>query len=150
MTSVQIVVPFPPRCLWSNSRTDRRFSTKDRQAFKTACHLCALERLGELDDLPWPGAASAAVFYNPDRRHRDPDNANASLKYAHDAVVKAGLLENDRHLTHLPPQMDYDKDEPRVLISYIRLDGGDPDTLNGFAAAMQASAARIAMRMKLA
>lgn len=149
-TSIQITIPFPPQCLWPNSRVDRRRATDERQAFKGQVQLIALEAIQRGGGFPWPGAASAAAFFQPSRHHRDRDNANASLKYAHDAVVRAGLLENDRHMTHLAPLMLHDKENPRVVVSYIRLDDGSPAALNAFAEAMRESAARIARKAGVA
>ncbi len=140
--SIQITVPFPPRCLWPNARGQHRYKTGERRWFKEQCQIAAIAAgLHGLET--WAGAAGAPVFYCPNRNNRDRDNANASLKYAIDAIVEAGLLTNDNHMILLPPRMDYDKENPRVLISFIRLDSGDRESLNAFAQAMEDSARRM-------
>jgi Holliday junction resolvase RusA-like endonuclease len=61
-----------------------------------------------------------AVFYWPDKRRRDDDNASASLKAYRDGVADAGLVSDDSSIRALPAVLDMDKQNPRVQITLTR------------------------------
>jgi hypothetical protein len=133
-SSLSITVPFPPRCLWPNSRGQHRFKTDVRRAFKDECFVAAHAAKAGRGPFPWPAAIMGARFYQPDARSRDRDNANGSLKYAIDAIVNAGLLENDRDVSTLMPIMDIDKGNSRAVLTFVRVES--PDLLDPIAAAV--------------
>lgn len=56
------------------------------------------------------------IFYWPDLRRRDRDNAMASLKPVWDGMEDARLIENDRGITALPPVFGLDKKRPRLHV----------------------------------
>lgn len=70
----------------------------------------------------WKEATASVTFYWRDRRRRDKDNADASLKAAWDGFVDSGLLNDDVGLTRLPTKFDYDKVNPRVEITIWQTD----------------------------
>jgi hypothetical protein len=66
----------------------------------------------------------APVFYFPNDRRRDEDNAIASLKAAYDGVVDAGLLSDDdhKHMQRERPEFKIDRKHPRVELIIERLE----------------------------
>ena len=72
----------------------------------------------------WKHALIQYVFYHRQKRKRDDDNLISSMKYARDALILAGLLEDDYGLVTLPPITRIDKTNPRVHI-YLKHIGED-------------------------
>jgi crossover junction endodeoxyribonuclease RusA len=71
----------------------------------------------------WEKASVTPVFYFPNERRRDEDNAIASLKAAYDGIVDAGLLPDDdhKHMQRERPEFKIDKRHPRVELTIERL-----------------------------
>jgi hypothetical protein len=56
------------------------------------------------------------VFYWPDRRKHDDDNASASGKGARDGIADAGLVRDDSSIRALPAIFEVDSANPRLEI----------------------------------
>ena len=56
-------------------------------------------------------------------RKRDVDNISHGCKYLLDGLVEASVLEDDsqRHVPHLEHHFDFDKDNPRVVVTIDEL-----------------------------
>jgi crossover junction endodeoxyribonuclease RusA len=80
-------VMFPPRDLHPNSRKDRRYTTKTRQAFKLHC--AAQARHGGA-----MGTHLTLTFCPPDNRRRDLDNMFAAMKYGIDGIADAMNIDD--------------------------------------------------------
>ncbi len=63
------------------------------------------------------------TFWFKTRHRRDPDNLGAQLKTAYDAIVEAGVIEDDHRLLPLPPRIELDKEDPRVELRVQEVDG---------------------------
>lgn len=68
------------------------------------------------DGLRLEKAVERTTFYWPDKRRRDADNAAASLKPLWDGLQDSRVLGDDRHLTHLPPRFEVDRERPRLVV----------------------------------
>ncbi|MGB1214858.1 MAG: hypothetical protein ACPG4X_15940 [Pikeienuella sp.] len=81
--SITIILPWPPRALWPNSRVQHRYSGDKRKAFKNAGFYAAKKAKAD------PAEHMAITFCPPDRRRRDLDNMLAAIKYGLDGIAAA-------------------------------------------------------------
>jgi hypothetical protein len=72
----------------------------------------------------WETASLSLQYYFKDWRKRDVFNAQAAMKAAIDGCVDAGLLPDDdwQRLEAGPAKGGYDKRNPRVIMTFTRLD----------------------------
>ena len=127
MDSYTIVLPIPHKHLSPNARPHWRAKAKAVKGYRQgACfetHTAIECRVG--DHPPNWGSASVLVrAYFKDKRKRDKDNIQASLKAAFDGLADAGLIDNDSGLTHLPMEVLVDKKNPRIELVVTK----QPDT----------------------
>jgi len=108
-----VTIRIPDSSLSPNSRCHWSRKAKAAKAMREA--VARAVRWWELQPA-WKAATFQATFHWPDKRHRDDDNAMASLKSARDGLADAGVVVNDRVFTTLPASMLYDKARPRVEI----------------------------------
>ena len=111
--AVRVELPLPPREVSPNARG--HWAKKNRAVRKyreTACVLAMRALWGYSPE--WHRATMQATFYWPDKRRRDRDNAEASLKPARDGLVDAGVLSDDDELVTLPTRFEVDRENPRV------------------------------------
>jgi len=123
MTEIRIRLPLPSPRLSPNARAHWRSKARDVKSYRRAAAFygrLALEESG--DPGAWTTADVGATFYHPTRRLRDADNLLASLKAAFDGFADAGIVSNDRALTHLPVLQLLDRNDPRVEIRIRRTD----------------------------
>lgn len=59
-------------------------------------------------------ASIKPVFYWPDRRRRDDDNAVASLKAARDGLSDGGVVLDDADFVMAEAEFHVDREKPRV------------------------------------
>ncbi len=72
----------------------------------------AMPKQGFLTSAPqWKKAIVRLTFYFTLQRNRDADNLIAQAKPVFDGLEDAGVIENDRGLTPLPPVIVVDKNE---------------------------------------
>jgi crossover junction endodeoxyribonuclease RusA len=110
-----ITLPLPPRELNPNARC--HWAKKAKAVKEYRRRAWALARKAMRTPPRWKEAEARAVFYWPDRRRRDRDNAQASLKAAWDGITDAGMLEDDSGLTHRPCGWHVDRKNPRVELT---------------------------------
>ena len=93
---VTLELPFPGRGLSPNSRLHWRARAAAVAQYRETVGWIAKEAVQKLQGPLQPPVRADVVFTLPDRRRRDPDNLQASLKAAWDGMVDAGLLKDDR------------------------------------------------------
>lgn len=121
---ITVVLPLPPKELSPNhtvgSRGGRLGKANKTRAYRqTACYV-AMEAQGHRRPFNWPAATVQAWFFFKDKRRRDKDNANGSLKAARDGLADAGVVVNDVGFTELPPIFGVDRLNQRVELVVIR------------------------------
>jgi len=110
---ITIVLPLPEKALSPNARVG--WWIKCNTVGRARLRAFARTRSVLGDARPqWPAATIRAIFYHAQRRRRDVDNLNASLKAYVDGIVSAGLLQDDEQLMWLPTRRFIDRDRPRV------------------------------------
>ena len=117
---VTITLPLPPKSLSPNWRGHWRVKAKAVKDYRFLSAYRTEVALYPARRPLWPAATLQATFYHAQKRRRDPDNLNASLKSAQDGLVDAGLLVDDEHVTHLPTKKLIDRDCPRVVLTITK------------------------------
>lgn len=92
MTLGEVILPWPPRALWPNDRTDRRRATPQRRAYKEAAWALCLE--AGLARLPYDALHVSLTFCPPTRGRRDLDNMVAAIKAGLDGIVRATKVDD--------------------------------------------------------
>lgn len=69
---------------------------------------------------PWPSATVQLTFHSS--MMRDRDNMLAKAKSLFDGLADAGLIGNDRMLTHEPPVAISGRKDPHVIVT-VRQNG---------------------------
>ncbi len=111
----------PSAVLSPNARVHWAQRARAVKAYRQQAWVAGAQALAGQDGPEWTNATEQATFYWPDARRRDRDNASAMLKAAFDGLVDAGILSDDRGLTHQPVEFAVDKNDPHVE---IRIWGG--------------------------
>ena len=112
---LSITLPLPAKELSPNSRCHfmskankvKRYRLDAKHAAMIAAHECGIRE-------PLERVRITATFFHRQNRHRDADNALASLKAAFDGLADAGIVTNDRKITHAPVEFCVDAENPRV------------------------------------
>ena len=94
MHSGVIRLPWPPKALSPNSRKAHRYSTKERQRYKSAASAAALE--AGFRDLKFETVHLRITFNAPDARRRDLDNMLAHIKSGIDGISQAIGIDDSR------------------------------------------------------
>lgn len=89
-----IRLPWPHRCMWPNSRVDRRQSSGVRKKYRQASAWATLE--AGFRKMRWQQAHLVVTFHPPDRRKRDLDNMLAAIKSGLDGVSDALGIDDSR------------------------------------------------------
>lgn len=102
-----IDLSLPPKALSPNARPHWRTKANATKKYRRLAGLLALAALNGQDPPRLKTATARLTFTFPDHpsRQRDHDNLAASMKAAWDGLADAGILDNDRGLTHLPLQI---------------------------------------------
>lgn len=82
---IQIELPFPPATLSPNARLHWRALSKAKKAYKAECAWSLFQT--PVPELPSGRIPLHITISPPDRRRRDRDNLQHSLKYALDQVA---------------------------------------------------------------
>lgn len=119
--SITIELQLPPKQLGPNARTHWAARSRYTHSYRAAALWGVMDALDGKRER-WPGATAKATFYWPDKRRRDIDNAEASLKAAWDGIRDSGLIPDDRAgvLDHEPTEFAVDRENPRVVIELKR------------------------------
>ena len=119
-----LTLSIPPKELNPNSRSHFMAKSRKVKAYRHEAKIEALRwirsGMGSKPTL-WTEAAVQVLYFAPDARSRDKDNLLAALKPAFDGLADAGLVVNDRGLTHLPLLIEVDKAKPRVELLVVPL-----------------------------
>ncbi len=115
-TSITISLPYPPRELSPNGRCYFLKKNKLAQQYKAIAKVAARYQKPK-GHKPWEKAESIVVYFQKRRQKMDDDNALATLKSAMDGIVLAGVLVDDKYLSHQKPRFEVDKENPRVEIT---------------------------------
>lgn len=118
--SVTIVLPLPDRKLSPNARLHYMAKANIVRAHRERGFAYARMEYG-INDWCWPSAELHPTFYFKTRARRDRDNCAAMLKSYIDGICDAGLVSNDRFVVPYPPKMEYDKENPRVELQFVKL-----------------------------
>lgn len=65
------------------------------------------------------GPVKVKIIWYEANRKRDPDNIASAKKFILDALVRAGVLENDTHryISEFSDKFKFDKDNPRIEVT---------------------------------
>jgi crossover junction endodeoxyribonuclease RusA len=119
MNSITITLPLPDKCLSPNARVHWAKKAKVVKSYREVAQWAAFKKMNP-SPVKWQNATYKALFYFPDARRRDADNAIASIKSALDGVADAGLVVNDSGLWPDRPTIAKDKDNPRIMITITK------------------------------
>lgn len=134
--ALTVELPLPPAKLGANAGQGGSWhgTAKAVRKYGGDCaHLLTLAKRkaeGSGATFPLPSVLMRPVFYWPDERHRDDDNAIYSLKTTRDAlqptrtgrppsrriIAGAGIVIDDRSVTILPPLFRLDRKNSRVAL----------------------------------
>jgi len=99
--TVAVVFSLPPKSLHPNARGHWKWVARDRHRYSDSCIARTLNALA--GNRPrWKYAACQLRYYRTSKRRMDPDKLLSWAATAIDALQEAGLIENDKWLTHLP------------------------------------------------
>ena len=116
---IRLVLPIPDAILSPNARPHWAQRSRMVRHHRNLAYMVALKAVRELRMKPpqWDRARTRVVFFWPDKRRRDKDNAAARLKAYWDGIADAGVVSDDVGLTHEPVQMMVDRKNPRVEVT---------------------------------
>lgn len=117
LSGLSFTMPLPPKELSPNARVHWAKKFRAVREYRSLAKFHAGIAGALCRGLPWERAEVSLTFYFPHKRVRDGDNAIASMKAAFDGMSDAGVIANDSGLTHLPPTLLVDRDNPRVEIT---------------------------------
>ena len=112
---IVVVLDLPPKELNPNSRAFwrvKRLAVKAYREHAKTESMVAAYRYSLYD--PFREVKIQASFYRRRNVPMDGDNALAMLKPAFDGLQDAGIIANDRQITHLPVLFFKDAESPRV------------------------------------
>ncbi len=116
-----IVLDLPPKELNPNSRAFwrvKRLAVKSYREHAKIESMVAARRYNLYDS--FREVKIQAAFYRARNVPMDGDNALAMLKPAFDGLQDAGIVTNDRQITHLPVLFFKDVESPRVELRIER------------------------------
>jgi crossover junction endodeoxyribonuclease RusA len=109
-----IILPLPHKRLSPNARSHWRAKAKQTKVHRHRAKVITLAALG---GQPAPQIRSyTLLFYFPDLRHRDDDNAGASFKAYRDGIADALRIDDHRLTMSASPQMLADPKNPRLEV----------------------------------
>ena len=123
--TLTIVVSLPSKDLSPNARVYWRRKSEAVKLARQEAKLKAESAMNELNwrkPPRWKSATVAIHWYARTRHKTDSDNMLASCKAVFDGLEDAGIVENDRQMTYLPPVKHVDAKNPRLEIDVT---GGD-------------------------
>lgn len=98
MSLNKITLPWPPKQLSPNARVHWAQKARVAKKYKNDCFLLTKQANVEL---PKTDKLHLFVdFYQPDKRHRDQDNIEASMKAAYDGIADALGVNDRRFIIH--------------------------------------------------
>jgi len=129
MESFTVSLPIPPRQLSPNSRNHWRVKHRHSKAYRGKCRDAVLSLMAEGSvcmESDWSESKLVPTYFHKDKRRRDRDNLSAMLKAAYDGIAEA-LGVDDYGFRPTMPEVDVDKDDPRVeIVVTVGDPPGDP------------------------
>jgi len=122
VTELAIELPLPPKELSPNARTYFIKKNKFTQQYRCIAKVAANYAKGR-GFKAWRKAETEIQWFTKTKKQPDPDNALATLKAGFDGIADAGIVTNDRGLSHRPIVFFVDKENPRVCITIRELGG---------------------------
>jgi len=119
VNSITITLPLPDKSLSPNARVHWAKKSKAVKAYREAAKWAAFMATRPTPP-KWKNATYKAVFYWPNARRRDADNAVASIKAALDGIADAGVVINDSGLWPERPEFHTDTENPRLEITITK------------------------------
>jgi crossover junction endodeoxyribonuclease RusA len=101
----------PSRVLSPNARVHWRVKAAAAAAHRRTAEIGA-RTAGPLPS--WESATMQCVFYWPDKRRRDDDNAMSSTKAYRDGIADSAIVRDDSSIRALPTAFNVDKINPRL------------------------------------
>jgi hypothetical protein len=117
-----VTLPLPPKELYPNARPHHMALARHKAKYRGDAKLAAMcdiaNQRGNYGSLPFTKATMQATFYKRDKRGlmADGDGSLSALKAGIDGIADANVVDNDRHVQHLPVKFQIDKNNPRVEI----------------------------------
>lgn len=99
MQRLRIVLPLPPKVLSPNSRCHWATKAQAVKGYRLAARLLAMHQWDSRQK-PMASADVTCTFRFGDRRRRDRDNLQASMKAAFDGLADAGIVSDDSAFRH--------------------------------------------------
>ncbi len=109
---IVVILPLPSPALSPNARVHWGVKAAAVKSYREVAWAHALREM--LGEPPMDKATINPVFYWPDRRRRDDDNAVASLKAARDGLADGGVVRNDADFVMAEAEFHVDRENPRV------------------------------------
>lgn len=119
--TITLTMSLPAKELSPNGRYYFMKKSAATKAARLESKLLAISKMNELgiDPPRWKTATMKARFYFPTKRRRDRSNCAASLKAHEDGLTDAGVWQDDSGVVHEPPEILFDKSNPRLEITII-------------------------------
>lgn len=78
-----------------------------------------IEAIKDAGLMPMETPVSVKVYWFEKDMRRDKDNVRSGIKYILDALVEAGIIEDDgwKHITNIRDRYLVSKDNPHILVS---------------------------------
>ncbi len=120
--TLTITVPIPPRECSPNGRYHYMAKARAIRSYRKTVAALAIKAAQEApwtNSRPmWERATVGLTFYVKTRRGllSDTDNRLSSAKAAFDALRDAGIVRDDRGLTHEPVSLEHDSANPRLVM----------------------------------
>ncbi len=122
--SITIILPIPNQLLQPNCMIGSLGGRLAKSSAVKKQRRLAKEAIedAEVETMPWPRVMISVEFYHKDKRRRDTDNADGSLKSAYDGIVDSGIVQDDapEYMTRSEPSFHVDREFPRVEITLVR------------------------------
>jgi len=123
-----ITLPLPHEHLSPNARCHWRVKAQATAKMRYWANMAAVAAMRDetnkqiVASMPFAEATVKATFYFRTKARRDKDNCAASCKAVWDGFTDAGVWADDSGVVHLPVVIDYDKNDPRLVIEVMAVE----------------------------
>lgn len=115
--TVTFTFSLPPRILSPNARSHFHAKARATKKYRTDCKVRVMTQVAGGFKPRWKTATLQMHWIAKTRMRPDDGNAIASFKAGLDGITDAGILDDDRGITHLPVTFGVDRDNPRLVIT---------------------------------
>ena len=121
--SIYVTISLPAKALWPNQRGHVMVYRRCAKRYRAEAGWAArIEWRSMGSGASWKEAKVRPVFYWPDKRSRDKDNALAAIKSALDGLQDAGVIVDDAGLRPQEPVFMVDRERPRLVLEVWPVD----------------------------